>query len=287
MLSIALMLSMYVPVHATQPSTIKTNMSKAEFADYIKSVARSNQASNLTNQERADLVSQFMMDGFSQEEIYILKTHGLYLYSYATEEEVASMVETYGMGQTDDVAMEVPSVVYAADTDQWMVAAGGKWTDISWASFLPGNVGDVETVGFVFYKSNMDLLPLEKTPEPEEIYGSLLSYTYKGSDREVVSYTDCLGNYDAGIACQMQDKTFLGGGYRGEAFATAVYYDNRFENVTGAVRSFYVHTGEAVELTSLSLGFSIGTGSTKTWSVNAEFSKVEGGFCLYSGRTDF
>ena len=74
---------------------------------------------------------------------------------------------------------------------------------------------------------------------------------YEGR-REVINYNLNV-NDENGVGSYMQDRSLLGGHYIGEHYAIVVVYDNRFENVTGDVSSYYVHTGDGTELTSVQI----------------------------------
>lgn len=279
-ISLGLTCAMMMGMSTSAFATVDTStMNKSEFADYVSSLPQVYSILNYSNEDKAKVLSEYLMDGFSDTEIKELENMGIYLYQYETEE---AAVKPLALGTPSQVDQEQPAVAYDSRADEWIVVAGGKWNDISWAPYIGGKVGGLEVVGYTFNDSNIGTISLANLPEYTSIVGSLLSYTGSGSGAEVVNYDDFMGDERRGIGCQMQDKTLLGGHYVGEAYAIVVTYDNRFENITGSVRGFYVHTGEEVSFSSISFSGS----SSREVTVSVEFSNDEGGFTEYSRRLD-
>jgi hypothetical protein len=252
------------------------NMSKQEFAEYIENNASMNSSQSstvtLTAEEKDLFLLEAFKGGFDEVEQHQLEEMGIHLYKYNNNKD-----EIVIMGEPSDVNQEVPAVAYDEVDDEWIVTAGGKWTDVSWVN--PGDVGGYEMVGFNFAYSNIGSLPLSNLPRYTSIIGSLLD---PSSGKRVLNYDDCLGDETAGIAVQMQDYGTLSGGYVGKNYAVVVRYDYRFTYVDGSVRGFYVHTDDDVSITE----FTITGDSSKLIGLDVTFSIEDGGFTEYSSRKD-
>lgn len=228
-------------------------MTKAEFAEFAKFAAANMpvKINSTTQIDKAELLRDYYFDGFTDDEILSLEENGIYLYNYQTDAEYMQErnLMTTAVGTPSMTFVERPAVSYDVNTTEWTLVAGGKWNDISWVPFLPKDIGGYEFVGYFFENSNIDTLSSSTKPRVQEVIASLLSVTADPNrqDREVVNrnlnVTD-LG----GVGSYMQDYSLLGGHYVGQNYAIVVVYDSRFENVTGDVLSYYVHTDEEIEL---------------------------------------
>lgn len=256
----SLCLAMVLPINTYAVGTTDSRtkpvdtMSKAEFADSLGSVPSANSQTATVN--HAELLRDYYFDGFTNSEITELEENGIYLYSYQTSAEVEAerQLMPLGSGETTMTFVEQPAAAYVPEEDAWLVVAGGKWHDLSWVPFFGGKVGGYECVGYIFDNSNMSSLSSSSKPRIQEVIASLLSVTsdLDRDDREVVNYNLNIDE-DEGVGSYMQDRSLLGGHYIGENYAIVVTYDNRFENVTGDLKSYYVHTDSGIELESVQL----------------------------------
>lgn len=231
-------------------------MSKAEFAKSLSSDGMvSVQENDLSSEEKMNMLRDYLFDGFTDEEIASLESVGVYLYSYQTADEfLVEQKVASGGGTTDMVDVVLPAIAYDKVKKTWQVAAGGEWTDISWVPYLGRKIGGYECVGFFFDGTNMGSLSSTERPRLSNVVASLLSVTsdLPRDEREVIS-TNYNVKSDYGIGSYLQDKSLTGGDYVGEHFAIVCNYDYRFENVTGDLVGYYVHTDVGFELTKVAL----------------------------------
>lgn len=277
-LSLGLSFIMLIGMSTSAFAVVDTStMSKSEFADYVSSLSKPLAHNEYSYEEKAKILSDYIIDGFSDPEKQELEVMGIYLYRYEIEE---TKVEPYGT--PSQVDQYQPAVAYDTNVNEWIVASGGRWNDISWAPYLGKNVGGLDVVGYTFNDSNIGTIPLADLPEYTSIIASMQSHTTNTGDRLITNYDDFMGDERRGIGSQLQDKTLFGGHYVGESFAIVVTYDERFENITGSIKGFYTHTGENISLTSISFS------GNSSWeiNVNAKFSPVNSGFTEYSRRLD-
>lgn len=228
------------------------SMTKAEFADYVNGNSSNmpQQINSIRQINKAELLRDLYMDGFESSEIQELEQNGIYMYNYQTAEDVAMESSIATRGEPNMTYVMQPAVAYDKNEDEWLVTAGGKWTDLSWVPLFGGKVGGYECVGFLFDQSNISTLSSSKRPRVQEVIASLISVTsnLNREDREVINYNLNVDEVE-GVGSYLQDRALLGGDYIGENYAIVVTYDNRFENVTGDLKSYYVHTDSGIELT--------------------------------------
>ena len=195
---------------------------------------------------------------------------------YILDAPVLNSMARVGTVDASYVRMSTPIVYYNEYTDTWGVAGGGYYVDMSWMDGMmvsligtglrTKNIGGYDAYGVTFTNTKGTYTSIIK---------SQYAFISDGEGEEKVSNSINDGNGKNGYGFRFQDYGTNGSSvgedgpiylhnYVGKHFGTAVTFTSDFANYAGTATSYYVHTYDKAELSSVSLSTSSGLSFTVT-----------------------
>lgn len=250
---------------------------------------------SMTDEEKAErrkniqrIVAEMVASGKSVEQI---KNEMNKFDVYVLENPEYDPGFTTYSSDSGDITLNDPMITYDSRSGEWTVTGGGSWeNDDEWFEESPflkdvgeiRNLGGHDSVGVTFFDTNdeyntsvVDSLGYwtdhdgwsEESENPDYgtgRYGIAFSYQDKV---KLLSKNIFTGNY------KVEDTRYLGRG-----FACSITFDSNFVDYDGKARTFYVHTYNNTDISSISL-----SGGTNNFGVGIQYSNGSSKWKAFSG----
>lgn len=274
LLSVILILMMPLSAAATEYSPLSANtfigntdnaIQKKQFAQEMDSYYKSLNANHKATTYSTDNVDQLILNatlatGVQKETILNeLETYGVFFFESSNQ-------NSFVMPCSDisDVIVYAPEVYYNTSTQEWILSCAGNWLTDNWQTeATSGNVGGYDAFGFNFINTSGSTNFNVKRYSAYLYDQNFLNYKYTS-----ISSND---NYTAGTVFKLQD-TVNNNSYIGYRWVGSCTYDKSFENYSGNVIGFYIHTWNNTSISSISVSSNKdGLGVSYTLTSNSNF----------------
>lgn len=195
-----------------------------------------------------------------------LNANGMFVYSL----EKTPVITPCSSGSTD-VKMNTAMVIYSSSANEWSVTGGGYWINSAYEKDIPGdaflyvgkitNIGGQDAVGVTMYQTSGTKPTLKRCS----------GYVHDGNGSNITLNNPYNLDSSRGIAFEFQDYKKVtkvnfathNYTYMGYGFSAQAIYDSKFTYYDGKARTYYAHTWETTDITSIGIS---ADGFSTSWS---------------------
>ena len=236
------------------PNVVDQKLALMEYAEEYMAAHPQTRSQVLTPEEEMDLIIECEKQNLSYaEKGEVLNPVGVFqLNCNVVNNPVSDPVPFAESFSASEIQMNTPSVYYSVNSNEWSVTGSGKWLiNNPWSRHYQsaGFIAPDDAVGVVFTEVS-GTTPTRKGGSAWQDNGTS---AYENSSTSLLS-----SNNRTGYAFAIKDEKVATGSFSttsiGQNFGAVVRYDSTFASFSGKAASFYVHTWDNGNISSITLG---------------------------------